>query len=81
MAKNGPNKVLELGIFVDEAATSMFLAYYGKGEYVKLREFILAFVNGVINNQQFFIFKTNAKFRLLLIDASALPSAQSGTAY
>ena len=50
MAKNAPNKVLELGIFVDEAATNMFLDYYGKGEYVKIRELVLAFVNAVINN-------------------------------
>lgn len=42
-----PNKILELGIFVDEAAVGMFIGYFGKGEYVKLRELILAFVNGV----------------------------------
>ena len=42
-----PNKVLELGIFVDSAALSLFMPYLGAKEYVKLRELILAFVNAV----------------------------------
>lgn len=63
MTKNAPNKILELGIFVDEAAMKMYQDFYGKGEYVKIREFILAFVNGVINYK---FSKSNAKFRLLI---------------
>lgn len=49
------NKILELGVFVDTAACQLFLPYLGKGEtskekiYIKLRELVLAFVNGVID--------------------------------
>jgi hypothetical protein len=43
-----PNKVIELGIFVDSAALSLFMPYFGAKEYVKLRELVLAFVNAVI---------------------------------
>jgi hypothetical protein len=42
-----PNKVIELGVFVDSAALSLFMPYLGTREYVKLRELILAFVNAV----------------------------------
>jgi len=66
MAKNAPNKVLELGIFVDEAATNMYLNYYGDREYVKLRELILAFVNGVKIIDFCKVFIWNAKFRYCL---------------
>lgn len=45
--KNAPNKVLELGIFIDQAALRLFMPYLGEKEYVKLRELVLAFVNGV----------------------------------
>lgn len=41
------NKVLELGIFVDQAAVDLFMPYLGHKEYAKLRELVLAFVNGV----------------------------------
>jgi hypothetical protein len=44
-----PNKVIELGVFVDSAALSLFMPYLGAREYVKLRELILAFVNAVRN--------------------------------
>jgi len=44
------NKILELGIFVDEAALGLFMPYLGKGEYVKLRELVLVFVNAVRTN-------------------------------
>lgn len=42
------NKVLELGIFVDQAALGLFMPYLGQKEYAKLRELVLAFVNGVL---------------------------------
>ena len=42
-----PNKVIELGIFLDSAAISLFMPYLGDKEYVKLRELVLAFVNAV----------------------------------
>lgn len=48
--KNAPNKVLELGIFIDQAALRLFMPYLGEKEYVKLRELVLAFVNGVSLN-------------------------------
>ena len=52
MARQNANKILELGIFVDEAALALFMPYLGKGEYVKLRELVLVFVNGVWTKQQ-----------------------------
>lgn len=42
-----PNKVIELGIFVDQAAMGLFMPYVGDKEYEKLRELVLAFVNAV----------------------------------
>lgn len=45
--RQAPNKVLELGIFIDSAALGLFMPYLGQKEYVKLRELVLAFVNGV----------------------------------
>lgn len=45
--RNAPNKVLELGIFVDSSALGLFMPHLGEKEYVKLRELVLAFVNGV----------------------------------
>ena len=48
--RQSANKILELGIFVDEAALALFMPYLGKGEYVKLRELVLVFVNGVRTN-------------------------------
>jgi len=50
MERKSANKILELGIFVDEAALALFMPYLGKGEYVKLRELVLVFVNGVRTN-------------------------------
>ena len=47
IARQSANKILELGIFVDEAALALFMPYLGKGDYVKLRELVLVFVNGV----------------------------------
>jgi hypothetical protein len=43
------NKIIELGIFVDQAAMGLFMPYLGEKEYVKLRELVLAFVNAVSN--------------------------------
>ena len=40
-------KILELAIFVDEAAVKLFMPYLGLKDYAKLRELVLAFVNGV----------------------------------
>lgn len=45
--KSAPNKIIELGIFVDQAAMGLFMPYLGEKEYVKLRELVLAFVNAV----------------------------------
>lgn len=45
--RSARNKVLELGIFVDHAAIGLFMPYLGVGEYVKLRELVLGFVNAV----------------------------------
>ncbi|KAI9556544.1 hypothetical protein GHT06_016334 [Daphnia sinensis] len=45
--KSAPNKVIELGIFVDSAALALFMPYFGAQEYVKLRELVLAFVNAM----------------------------------
>lgn len=47
LGKSAGNKIIELGIFVDEAALGLFMPYLGAKEYVKLRELVLAFVNGV----------------------------------
>jgi len=40
-------KILELAIFVDEAAVKLFMPYLGLKDYAKLRELVLAFVNGM----------------------------------
>lgn len=45
--KSAPNKIIELGIFVDQAALGLFMPYLGEREYVKLRELVLAFVNAM----------------------------------
>lgn len=45
--RQAPNKILELGIFVDSAALALFMPFLGEKEYIKLRELVLAFVNGV----------------------------------
>ena len=42
-----PNKVIELGIFVDQAALGLFMPYVGDKQYEKLREMVLAFVIAV----------------------------------
>ena len=42
-----PNKILELGIFIDQAAMELFMPYLGEKEYVKLRELVLVVVNAV----------------------------------
>ena len=47
--KAAPNKIIELGIFIDQAAMELFMPYLGAKEYVKLRELVLAFVNAVSN--------------------------------
>lgn len=47
MDRQSPNKILELGIFLDAAALGLYMPYFGTGDYVKLRELVLAYVNGV----------------------------------
>lgn len=47
VASKSVAKILELAIFVDEAAVKLFMPYLGLQDYAKLRELILAFVNGV----------------------------------
>jgi hypothetical protein len=47
--RTAPNKIIELGIFVDYMAVGLFMPYLGVKEYGKLRELILTFVNAVSN--------------------------------
>lgn len=69
--KSAPNKVIELGIFVDSAALALFMPYFGTQEYVKLRELVLAFVNAV---RKFLININSRKITFEFdVDASALP--------
>ncbi len=44
-----PNKIIELGIFVDYMAVGLLMPYLGARQYGKLRELILTFVNAVSN--------------------------------
>ncbi|XP_046439616.1 A disintegrin and metalloproteinase with thrombospondin motifs 18-like [Daphnia pulex] len=45
--RTAPNKIIELGIFVDYMAVGLFMPYLGVKEYGKLRELILTFVNAM----------------------------------
>jgi hypothetical protein len=70
-----PNKVIELGVFVDSAALSLFMPYLGAKEYVKLRELILAFVNAV---RKYPKLKGTLDLRFtikFIVDASTVPSS------
>ena len=60
MKPKSAGKILELAIFVDEAAVNLFMPYLGQSDYVKLRELILAFVNGVS------LFYPSCSFQLLI---------------